>query len=65
MDSHKRSSAAGSNRSAPVKPKVGRPLASAKDKTLEATKPWIADGVSRRTWYRRRAADQTNKEPSK
>lgn len=37
----------------PAKP--GRPLDSAKDDTLTATKPWLAAGISRRTWYRRRA----------
>lgn len=35
--------------------KTGRPRIEDKDKTLEAMKPWIAAGMSRRTWYRRRA----------
>ena len=33
----------------------GRPLDSERDKTLTAIKPWIAAGLSRATWYRRRA----------
>ena len=32
-----------------------KPLAKDSDKTLMATKPWDAEGMSRRTWYRRRA----------
>lgn len=35
--------------------KRGRPLAKDKDKTLAATKPWLAEGMSRVTWYRRKA----------
>jgi len=35
--------------------KAGRPLDSQKHTTLTATKPWVAEGMSRRTWYRRRA----------
>lgn len=31
-----------------------KPLAKDADKTLMATKPWEAEGMSRRTWYRRR-----------
>ena len=38
-----------------AKPKVGRPLDSEKGKTLTATQPWVAAGMSRRTWYRRQA----------
>jgi hypothetical protein len=37
------------------KPKLGRPLDVDKAKTLTAIKPWAAAGLSRRTWYRRRA----------
>jgi hypothetical protein len=33
----------------------GRPLAKDADKALSRTKPWEAEGMSRRTWYRRRA----------
>lgn len=33
--------------------KLGRPLARDRDKTLAALKPWEAEGMSRRTWYRR------------
>lgn len=35
-------------------PKIGRPRAKDADKTLSATKPWEAEGISRRTWYRER-----------
>ncbi len=36
---------------------VGRPLASEASLTNEATKPWLALGLSRRTWYRRKAKE--------
>jgi uncharacterized protein (DUF2384 family) len=36
---------------------AGRPLDSQKHTTLTATKPWVAEGMSRRTWYRRRKAE--------
>lgn len=39
----------------PREAKRGRPLDVDKDKTLTAIKPWIAAGLSRATWYRRRA----------
>ena len=39
----------------PLEAKRGRPLDVDKAKTLMATKPWVAAGLSRRTWYRRRA----------
>jgi hypothetical protein len=35
--------------------KRGRPLAKDRDRTLEVTKPWVAEGVSRATWYRLRS----------
>ena len=35
-------------------PKKGRPRIEDKDKSFEATKPWLALGMSRRTWYARR-----------
>ena len=35
--------------------KHGRPRLEDRAKTLAATKPWAAAGMSRRTWYRRRA----------
>lgn len=38
-----------------TKRKSGRPLAKDRDKTIEAAKPWIAEGLSRATWYRRQA----------
>jgi len=34
-----------------------RPLASERNKTLTAQKPWEAEGMSRRTWYRRKAGN--------
>lgn len=34
----------------------GRPRKGAEDKTLRATKPWEAEGISMRTWYRRKKA---------
>ena len=37
-----------------AKRKAGRPLATLAHLTIEAQKPWLADGMSRRTWYRRR-----------
>lgn len=36
-------------------PKRGRPLAKDRDKTLTATKPWVAEDMSESTWRRRRA----------
>lgn len=33
----------------------GRPRIEDKDKTIEAAAPWIAMGMSRRSWYRRQA----------
>lgn len=36
-------------------PKRGRPRIEDRAKTLQATKPWVAAGMSERTWYRRRA----------
>ena len=36
------------------KPKFRKPLAKDAGKTLMATKPWAAEGISRRTWYRRK-----------
>jgi len=32
---------------------LGRPLDKDRGKTLTARKPWEAEGMSRRTWYRR------------
>jgi hypothetical protein len=37
------------------KRRVGRPLDSKKHLTYAALKPWEAEGMSRATWYRRRA----------
>lgn len=35
------------------KPK-GRPLEKDRSKSLEATRPWEAEGMSRATWFRRK-----------
>lgn len=43
---------AGSNPAASAKP--GRPRLEDADKTIESQKPWEAEGMSRRTWYRRK-----------
>ena len=39
----------------------GRPYAVNRDKTLEATKPWVKLGMSRRTWFRRQAEKREKK----
>jgi hypothetical protein len=33
---------------------AGRPLVEEEEETFEATRPWEALGISKRTWYRRR-----------
>jgi len=43
---------------AEAKRKVGRPRSA---KSLTSTKPWEAEGVSRRTWYYRRQAEKRGK----
>lgn len=35
--------------------KVGRPIPRDRDKTNEATKPWLKLGIKRRAWYYRQA----------
>jgi hypothetical protein len=35
--------------------KKGRPRIEERARTIEARKPWLMLGMSRRTWYRRRA----------
>ena len=42
-------------------PKVGRPRIEDQDKTLAATKPWLALGMSRATWYNRQAEQRKAK----
>jgi len=32
-------------------------LLAMRDQRLQATKPWLAQGISRSTWYRRRRAE--------
>jgi predicted GIY-YIG superfamily endonuclease len=36
---------------------AGRPRLGEEEKTFEATKPWVEAGMSRSTWFRRRAAN--------
>ena len=35
--------------------RTGRPRIEDRARTIEARKPWLALGMSRRTWYRRQA----------
>jgi hypothetical protein len=35
--------------------KKGRPRIEDRARTIEAKKPWLKPGMSRRTWYRRQA----------
>lgn len=44
--------------------KPGRPRIEDRDKTLAATKPWLALGMSERTWYRRQAEARKGKRES-
>jgi hypothetical protein len=37
------------------RPKKGRPRIEDGTQTIEARKPWLKLGMSRRTWYRRQA----------
>ena len=39
-------------------PRKGRPRKGDESGTLRAQAPWVAEGVSERTWYRRRAAEK-------
>ena len=41
-----------------ISPKRGRPRLGASGKTLRATEPWKALGMSRATWYARRREDR-------
>jgi len=43
----------GAESTGPTNLKRGRPLAKDAEKALTRTKPWEAEGISRRTWYRR------------
>ncbi len=36
----------------------GRPRRFEYNEAIEAARPWEAEGMSRRTWYRRRAEDR-------
>jgi hypothetical protein len=46
----------------PIQAKRGRPLKRDKDKTLEATKPWEAEGMARSTWFGQRAKEKAAKQ---
>lgn len=52
----------GSNPSPPTKPKRGRPRIEDRDKP-KPPKPWETAGMSRRSWYRRKA--EAKQEPKK
>ena len=43
------------SRRRPPAAKKGRPRIEDRAKTIEARKPWLKLGMSRRTWYRRQA----------
>ena len=46
-----------------IKPrKTGRPRIEDRAKTIEAKKPWLKLGMSRRTWYRRQAEKRKGRE---
>ena len=49
----KNSSPAITRAGAEAAPKFKRPRIEDRDKTITARKPWAAQGMSRRTWYRR------------
>lgn len=42
--------------------KTGRPRIEDRAKTIEARKPWLKLGMSRRTWYRRQAEKRKGRE---
>jgi hypothetical protein len=44
------------------RPKKGRPRIEDRAKTIEARKPWLKLGMSRRTWYRRQAEKRKGRE---
>jgi hypothetical protein len=44
-----------------TKAKTGRPRIEDKSKTLMATKPWLAMGMSRSTWYLRQREERLKK----
>jgi hypothetical protein len=44
-----------------AKAKTGRPRIEDKSKTLMATKPWLAMGMSRSTWYLRQREERLKK----
>jgi hypothetical protein len=44
--------------------KTGRPRIEDRANTIEARKPWLKLGMSRRTWYRRQAERRAGREGS-
>jgi hypothetical protein len=46
----------------PLNPKRGRPLAAKAHLAIENIKPWIEEGISRRSWYRKRAAKRKSRD---
>jgi hypothetical protein len=42
--------------------KTGRPRIEDRTNTIEARKPWLKLGMSRRTWYRRQAEKRKGRE---
>jgi hypothetical protein len=45
-----------------TKKRIGRPRIEERHKTNEARQPWLALGMSKRTWYRRQAERRLKKE---
>jgi hypothetical protein len=39
----------------PKKAKIGRPRIGTESETITHRKPWVAEGISERTWWRRQA----------
>jgi hypothetical protein len=46
----------------PMKRKTGRARIEDRAQTIEAKKPWLKLGMSRRTWYRRQAEQRKGRE---
>ena len=44
--------------------KTGRPRIEDRARTIEAKKPWLKLGMSRRTWYRRQAEQRKGRDLS-
>jgi hypothetical protein len=46
-------------------PRKGRPRIEDRAKTIEAKQPWVAKGMSRSTWYRRKSEKTAPPAPAK